>query len=398
MNQLPLTGLKVLEFSQYLSGPSAGLRLADLGASVVKIERPKGGDACRQLAIKNMWAGDSSLLFHTINRNKESFAADLKNPDDLAWVKKLIAEADVLTHNFRPGVMEKAGLDYAVVKSINPKIIYAEITGYGKEGPWKTKPGQDLLLQSLSGLAYTTGNDGDNPVPFGIAVADILCGAQLVQGILAALIRRQKKGVGALVEISLLETLLDFQFELLTTYYAGRKAPVRSKTANGQPLLGAPYGLYQTADGFLAIAMVPLETLSAALAFKPMNAYRQEDAFSKRDEIKEMLSDLLKKGTSAYWIARLEKHDIWCMPVLDWKAMQAHPAYQILEMEQSVSANGKAFTTTRCPVRINGQKLFAPKPAPMLGEHTEKIKEQLRRKEKMILEPVKNFANQTPSF
>src|SRR6476660_10029914 len=118
MSNLPLRGLTVLEFSQYLSGPSAGLRLADLGARVIKIERPGKGDACRQLSIKNMWADESSLLFHTINRNKESFAADLKNPEDLAWIKRLIAEADIVTHNFRPGVMSKVGLDYESVKKI----------------------------------------------------------------------------------------------------------------------------------------------------------------------------------------------------------------------------------------------------------------------------------------
>src|SRR5687767_434977 len=141
MNQLPLQGLTVLEFSQYLSGPSAGLRLADLGARVIKIERPQVGDACRKLAIKNLWADDSSLLFHTINRNKESFTADLKSQDDIVVLKRLIEEADVLTHNFRPGVMEKVGLDYASVQQINPKIIYAEISGYGKKGPWKNRPG-----------------------------------------------------------------------------------------------------------------------------------------------------------------------------------------------------------------------------------------------------------------
>src|SRR6185295_10008727 len=129
MKNLPLRGLTVLEFSQYLSAPSAGLRLADMGARVIKIERPKGGDACRQLSIKNLWADDSSLLFHTINRNKESFAADLKNPEDIFLVKKLIEEADVMTNDFRPGIMEKVGLGYAAVKEINPKIIFAEITG-----------------------------------------------------------------------------------------------------------------------------------------------------------------------------------------------------------------------------------------------------------------------------
>ena len=158
MINLPLQGLVVLEFSQYLSGPSAGLRLADLGARVIKIERPLKGDAGRKLAIKNIWVDDNSLLFHTINRNKESFTADLKDAEDAALVKKLITKADVVMHNFRPGVMEKTGFGYEAVKQINPRIIYAVISGYGKEGPWRNKPGQDLLLQSMTGLAFTTGN------------------------------------------------------------------------------------------------------------------------------------------------------------------------------------------------------------------------------------------------
>jgi crotonobetainyl-CoA:carnitine CoA-transferase CaiB-like acyl-CoA transferase len=146
MSRLPLQGLLVLEFSQYLSGPSAGLRLADLGARVIKVERPGTGDAGRRLSIKNLWTDDSSLLFHTINRNKESYTADLKNADDLALVKKLIEKADVLTHNFRPGIMEKVGLSYAEVVKLNPRIIYGAVSGYGTEGPWKNRPGQDLLL------------------------------------------------------------------------------------------------------------------------------------------------------------------------------------------------------------------------------------------------------------
>jgi CoA:oxalate CoA-transferase len=150
----PLDGLTVLEFAQYMAAPSAGLRLADLGARVIKIERPKTGEGGRQVAIKNLFVDGDSLVFHTINRNKESFAADLKIPEDLASVKQLIARADVLTHNFRPGVMEKIGLDWESVRQMNPRIVYGEVTGYGSEGPWKDKPGQDLLLQSLSGLTW----------------------------------------------------------------------------------------------------------------------------------------------------------------------------------------------------------------------------------------------------
>lgn len=375
--ELPLNGLTVLEFSQYLSGPSAGLRLADLGARVIKIERPVTGDAGRKLAIKNLWVDDSSLLFHTINRNKESFAADLKNAEDLIILKKLIAKADVLIHNFRPGVMEKNGLDYATVKAINPKLVYAEISGYGKRGPWKNNPGQDLLLQSMTGLAFTTGNGTNGPVPFGISIADILCGAQLVQGILAALIRRQKTGNGAVIEISLMESLLDFQFELFTTYFASQQQPQRSKVNNGHPLLGAPYGIYATKDGFIALAMMDIHQLAEAIGCDGVKQFAKEEGFAKRDAIKQILKEHLATKTSACWIEQLHEHDLWAMEVMDWQLMTQHEAYKKLLMEQKIVAGEKEILTTRCPIRINGQRLFSDKPAPRLGEQNEKILEEI---------------------
>ena len=373
MTDLPLKGLLVLEFSQYLSGPSAGLRLADLGARVIKIERPDGGDAGRNLSIKNLWLDDSSLLFHTINRNKESFTANLKDKDDLAVVKKLIAKADVLIHNFRPGVMQKRGLDYAAVQQINPRIIYGEISGYGKDGPWKNKPGQDLLLQAITGLAYTTGNGASDPVPFGIAVTDILCGAQLVQGILAALVRRQKKGVGALIEISLMESLLDFQFELLTTYYTNRQQPQRSNVRNGHPLLSAPYGIYHTFDGYIALAMMDIHILAEAIDCKPLKAFSKEEAFASRDKIKKILEEHIVTKTSRHWLEALHHHGLWAMEVLDWEKMINHEAYKSLQIEQIIPVGGKKMVTTRCPIRINGQKIFSEKKAPGLGEHNKKV-------------------------
>jgi crotonobetainyl-CoA:carnitine CoA-transferase CaiB-like acyl-CoA transferase len=374
MSHLPLTGLVVLEFSQYLSGPSAGLRLADLGARVIKIERPQGGDAGRKLAIKNLWAGDDSLLFHTINRNKESFTADLKDPADLLIVKKIIEKADVLTHNFRPGIMEKVGLDYASVKGINPRLVYAEISGYGKEGPWKNKPGQDLLLQAVTGLAYTTGNATDAPVPFGLSIADSLCGAQMVQGILAALIRRQKTNQGTLVSMSLMESLLDFQFEFLTTYYNSKQDIKRSQVNNGNPMLGAPYGIYQTANGYIAIAMMDIHVLGNAVDCCELLQYAQKNVFVDRDEIKGILNHHLQLQPTKYWLEKLQAKDLWAMEVLDWNMMVATEAYQKLQMEQVVTAaNGQQITTTTCPIRINGQKLFASKAAPALGANNSNI-------------------------
>ncbi|MEO7309987.1 MAG: CaiB/BaiF CoA-transferase family protein [Chitinophagaceae bacterium] len=373
MMQLPLHGLVVLEFSQYLSGPSAGLRLADLGARVIKIERPGKGDAGRKLAIKELWVDDNSLLFHTINRNKESFTADLKNAEELALVKKLVAKADVVMHNFRPGVMEKTGLGYEPLQAINPRLIYAVISGYGTKGPWMKKPGQDLLLQSMTGLSYTTGSGNNGPVPFGVAIADILCGSQLVQGILAALIRRQKKGIGALIEISLLESMLDFQFELLTTYYTNHQQPLRSKINNGHPLLSAPYGIYQTADGYLALAMMDLQVLADAIHCKGLNHFQQEQAFAQRDSIKEILAAYLLTQKTNYWLDLLQQQGLWAMEVMDWEDMLAHEAYQVLEMEQVIQAGDRKIVTTRCPIRINGQKLYAKRPAPQLGEHNASI-------------------------
>jgi CoA:oxalate CoA-transferase len=368
MNSLPLKGIVVLEFGQYLSAPSAGLRLADFGARVIKIERPVTGDAGRKLAIKNLWAEDgSSLLFHTINRNKDSVTADLKNQDDKNRLYKLIEEADIMLHNFRPGVMEKNGLGYEDARKVNSKIIYAEISGYGKEGPWKNKPGQDLLLQSITGLAYTTGNGDNGPVPFGISIGDILAGQQLVQGVLAALIRRQKTNDGALIEVSLMESLLDFQFELLTTYYATGIQPQRSIINNGHTLLGAPYGLYKTKDGYIALAMMDLQELAEAIDCNELKKFTKDEMFAKRDVIKKILANFLENKNSESWIEQLHEYGLWAMEVFDWEKMRQNEAYKVLEMEQQVRTNGAKIITTRNPIRINGKLLVSEKGAPVLN-------------------------------
>ena len=375
--KLPLKGVTILEFSQYLSGPCAGLRLADLGARVIKIERPGKGDACRQLAIKNLWVDESSLLFHTINRNKESVAADLKNPDDMAFVKQLITKADVVTHNFRPGVMEAIGLDYISVKKINPGIIYTEISGYGKKGPWRHKPGQDLLIQAISGLAYSTGNKDDHPMPFGLAIGDYLCGNQAVQAILAALIRRHKTGQGALLELSLLESLLDFQFEFFTTYFQTNQQPQRSEINNGHSLLSAPYGIYKTADSYIAVAMMPLEKLNVVLQNEALKRFKENETFEKRDEIKAVLSQCFLTATTNTWLQKMHEHDLWVMPVLNWEQLMKTSTYQVLNMEQEFAVGDKKIKTTRCPISINKQYFLSAIPAPKLGEHTEKLKSEL---------------------
>ncbi len=371
-----LDGILVLDFSQFLSGPSCGLRLADMGARVIKIEREGSGDLCRELYVSDTKIGDGeSTIFHAINRNKESFSVNLKDPEGLKKIKKLIAGADVMLHNFRPGVMTKLGLDYDMVRQISPGIVYGEISGYGDEGEWKDLPGQDLLLQAVSGITYLSGSKADPPIPMGIAVADIIAGTHLGQGILAALYRKQLHGTGALVQVSMLESLLDFQFEVLTCFLNdGNTLPVRSAVNGAHAYIAAPYGIYKTADGYIAVAMVPVTKLGELMQVESLGRYKDpEEWFIKRDEIKTILREAFLQRTTADWLFILEPEDIWCADVYDYEDLLVQEGYRLLEMEQWVVSNGVKVRTTRCPVAIDGEKITCSRGAPLLGEHNEKI-------------------------
>ena len=375
----PLTGLLVVDFSQFLAGPSASLRMADLGARVIKIERPGAGDLCRQLYISNLSLDGDSTLFHSINRNKQSYAADLKNPDDLARIRKLLTHADVMIQNFRPGVIEKIGLGYDAVRALNPRLVYGEVTGYGSSGPWRNKPGQDLLVQALSGLPYLNGDAAQPPVPFGLAVADMMAGAHLVQGILATLLRRGITGLGGKVEVSLLEPVLDLQFEVLSTYLNdGGKPPERSAVNNAHAYLGAPYGIYATADGYLALAMGSILRLGELLDCPALTTYTDPASlFDQRDEIKSILVQHLKHHSTQHWLSILEPADIWCADVLTWDRLFAHDAFKALEMVQTIDSRpGAPMRTTRCPIRIDGELLTSPLAAPRIGEHNQFLAEE----------------------
>lgn len=371
-----LDNILVVDFSQFLSGPSASLRLADLGARVIKIEKPGTGDICRKLYVSDVKIEEESTIFHAINRNKESFAADLKDTDDLARVKKLLTRADVVLHNFRPGVMKRLGLDYEEVKKLNPAIVYAEITGYGSDGPMKHLPGQDLLLQVLSGLPYLN-NDADKPpTPMGVAVVDILAGTYAAQGILAALYARTRTGEGALVEVSMLESALDFQFEVLTCFLNdGHELPERSRVNHAHSYVAAPYGVYRTIDGYLALAMGNIVTLAKLLECPELTEFSDpKEWFNRRDEIKQVLAAHLSKGSTERWLSVLEPADIWCSEVLNYEQLLQQEGYKALDMEIIVkTSSGKEIKTTRCPIRVDGQTLPSDVGAPGLGQHTKKL-------------------------
>ncbi|MBE7540055.1 MAG: CoA transferase [Opitutaceae bacterium] len=377
----PLEGLLVLDFAQFLAGPWAATRLADLGARVIKIERPGSGDICRHLYISNLSLDGDSTLFHSINRNKQSYAADLKDPADLEKVRQLVARADVLIQNFRPGVMERLGLGPDECARMNPRLVTGVVTGYGTEGPWRDKPGQDLLAQSVSGLTWLNGNADQPPMAFGLSVADLTASAHLVQGILAALLRRSTTGRGALVEVSLLESVLDLQFEVITTFLNdGGKAPERSTINNANAYLGAPYGIYATADGHLALAMGSVITLGGLLELPALAAYTNPQSwFTHRDEIKRHIADHLVTQPTRHWLERLEPAGYWCAEVLDWAGLWRTGAFSALDFVQTVRRDaGPEMRTTRCPIRIDRQLYKSERGAPRVGQHTQEIQAEFK--------------------
>jgi CoA:oxalate CoA-transferase len=375
----PLEDYLVVDFSQFLSGPSASLKLADMGARVIKIEKKGTGDICRHLYTSNVIINGESSVFHAINRNKDSFEADIKNEDDKQQIWELVKQADVVIHNFRPGVMERLGFDYRSVYQLNPGVVYGEISGYGTEGPWKGKPGQDLLLQALSGLTWLSGNAG-GPVPMGLSIIDMLAGNHLAQGILACLFRKTISGEGSLVQVSMLESAIDFQFEAITTYYYDGKLPERSAKNNAHAYLGAPYGIYKTLNGYLALAMGSIPQLGTLLGCDPLLAYTDLGAaFHLRDEIKAQLAKHLLNQTTQHWLDILQKADIWCADVLTWDDLMQNEGFKVLDMVQEVTmADGFKYRTTRCPIRIDGELLTSAKGSPKLGQDNEVILNQLK--------------------
>lgn len=374
-----LEDIIVLDFAQYLAAPWAATKLADLGARVIKIERPQGGDNSRRLTLCNLVVDGDSTVFHSMNRNKESYTANLKDTEDMDRVKKLIARADVMIHNFRPGVMEKLGLGYDDVQAINPRMVYASITGYGPDGPLVKKPGQDLLVQSMSAIPWLSGNGGENPTPIGLAAVDMFTSMNVIEGILGSLFRREKTGKGALVEASLLESSIDFQFEVLTTYLNnGKQLQERSHVNNAHPYLPAPYGIYQTADSYLALAMGSILQLGELLECEALLSYTEPDVwFDRRDEIKTILSEHLMTRTTQAWLDVLEPADYWAAKVCTVRDLVDDPALSHVDMFQEVVRNnGTKLQTTRTPLRIDGEKLFASKGAPCLGEDTDAINQE----------------------
>lgn len=366
-------GVKVLSFTHFLQGPSSVQMLADLGADVIKIESPTG-------AFERHWSGFDAFLngvsvfFLLGNRNQRSLSINLRSEEGKEIIYRLVKETDVVVENFRPGVMERLGFGYEKLREINPRLIYCSCTGYGSDGPYRDRPGQDLLLQAMSGLATLSGGNDAPPTAVGTAAVDQHAAVLAAFGIAAALYNREKTGKGRKIESNLLNAALDLQIEPLTYYL--NKGPLweRSSTGIGSRFHQAPYGIYQTLNGWIAISLTPVEKLVKALNSEELSKYTPQDQMHKREEVNQIVSEMLKKKTTEEWYSIFEEHDIWHAPVNGYEEVAKDPQVEwnqmILQVEHPDAGEIRLLSH---PVRYDGQAPAVRQYPPRLGEHTKSV-------------------------
>ena len=375
-SELPLDGILVIDFSQFLGGPAASLRLLDLGARVIKIEQPIIGDISRKkLVLGNQYFEEDSVCFHVINRGKESYAANLKDERELAKVKELLSKADVIIHNFRPGVMERFGLDYATLSKTHPHLVYGWINGYGTAEKFRDRPGVDILAQSMSAIGTASGPKM-NPNLVGVAITDISSSTQLALGITSLLFQKARTRKGGYVQTSLIEAALDLQFDFLANYiYRGDKELPRSNSkASLHVYLSAPAGVYKTKNSFITIAMYPVDKLFTILKLDPTPYLNPDSWWEERDEILDILTKIFRKKTTEQWLKILDKEDVWCAPIYTHQDLMESGLLESLDYLHKIEEN--EIVTTRSPITINHKTLFNGKRAPHIGEQNNTIDEE----------------------
>jgi crotonobetainyl-CoA:carnitine CoA-transferase CaiB-like acyl-CoA transferase len=369
-----LSGIKILSLTQFLLGPAGVQYLADMGADVIKVEPPWG-------AWERTWSGGDHFLngispfFLLAHRNVRSITLDLKRPDAQEVAGRLAEDADVLVQNFRPGVIDRFGLDYETLRHINPGLIYASVSGYGEESPERALPGQDLLIQAMAGLMASTGRMDDPPTPAGAAIVDQHGAALLAMGVLAALVHRERTGEGQKIEVTMVQAALDLQLEPVTYYLNGAPLARPSHTI-ADTFHAAPYGVYQTADGYLALSMTPVSALSEALGGVPALTPFEAPALatSKREEIAEILIPILRSRTTGEWIAALRDRGIWCAPVNDYDQVFAEPAVRYLDPVLEIDhPEAGRIRLLKHPVRYGAGEPVVNHLPPGIGEHTEEV-------------------------
>lgn len=372
----PLAGIKVLELAQIMAGPTCGMMLADMGADVIKIEKIPAGDDSRN--YREPRVNGVSAPFLVLNRNKRGLALDLKHPKGVAVLQRLVAQSDVLTENYRMGTMEKLGLGYEDLKKINPGLIYATVSGYGRTGPLAQKPGFDLIAQGFSGLMSITGFPGQAPAKTGNSVADINAGILACVGILAALIHKSKTGVGQLVETSLMEAAMQQTYWQAAMFFA---TGISAGPLGSAHPLTAPYQAFKTQDGYVNIggANQPnWERIADTLGHPEWKSdprfMTNTDRLHHQHELAQAIESVLAQYPTAHWIATLEAAGVPVGPVNSIEEAFTHP--QAIAREMVVETHHPKAGTIKGvghPVKFSALPRPEPKPAPELGEHSSLI-------------------------
>jgi formyl-CoA transferase len=374
----PLSGVRVLDLTRVVAGPYCSMFLGDLGAEVVKVEQPGAGDDTRGWGPP--FAGGESAYYLCINRNKQSLTLDLKSKRAVELLRQLVKAADVIIENFRPGTMERLGLGEKELREINPRLIYASLTGFGADGPMSDWPGYDLIVQAWGGLMSITGTQNGEPVKVGVAIIDLVAGLMLGKAITAALFAREKIGVGQRIDTSLLEAEVASLINVGSNYLVGGKVPTR--WGNAHPNI-VPYQNFQTADGYLVIGVaseVIWKRFCEAIGQRDLindprfadNSKRVEN----RSELIALLSEMFLERRNDAWFKLLTDAEVPCAPVQTID--QVFQAPQVLQRDMLIEVDHPTAGKVRMagiPVKFSVTPATVRMPPPLLGEHNEKILE-----------------------
>lgn len=369
-----LSGYRVLDCSIAMAGPFAAQRLGDLGADVVKVE-PTTGEWQRHVAAGGAEGSRVNVSFLSLNRNKRSLAVDLKSPDGKQVLLDLVKTADVFLQNYRPGVAKRLGVDYESLSKINPGLIYVSISGYGEDGPYVHRPGQDLVLQGMSGAMLSAGREGEPPTAAGQYLVDAITAYNAFEGALAALLHRERTGEGQLVQVNMLDAITTIQMQELSVFTVGGKPQERSAEPHAHVYIRAPYGAFATSDGFIIVAFPKLETLGKVIgedSFLTMND--EVDTWTRRDEIFAKTREKLRAKTSSEWLELLRAADIWCGPVYGYADLvedeQIKHNGTFVEYEHPTEGRVK---TPGFPIRFSKTPSTVDRGAPITGQDTRDV-------------------------
>jgi crotonobetainyl-CoA:carnitine CoA-transferase CaiB-like acyl-CoA transferase len=369
-----LSGFRVLDCSIAMAGPFAAQRLGDLGADVIKIE-PTTGEWQRHVAAGGAEGNRVNVSFLSLNRNKRSLAIDLKSEEGKKILMDLVTTSDVFLQNYRPGVAKRLGVDYESLSKINPRLVYVSISGYGEDGPYLNRPGQDLVLQGMSGAMLSAGRDGEAPTAAGQYLVDAITAYTAFEGALAALFHRERTGEGQLVQVNMLDAITTIQMQELSVFTVGGKPQQRSAEPHAHVYIRAPYGAFSTSDGFIIVAFPKLKTLGEVIGEDSFLTMSDEvDTWTRRDEIFSRTRDRLKTKTSAEWLELLRAADIWCGPVYGYADLvedeQIKHNGTFVEYEHPTEGNVK---TPGFPIKFSKTPSQVERGAPVTGQHTAEI-------------------------